>query len=115
MAPTHKEILKEIMPLYQQNPERFMRFYHAVNNIIATIPEGQSIRIDEHCNPSSRDLFIKIASLWIIGETIWKTVYDDFLEFSDDYTTIRHVPRFIPVTNWQHQYSNRKKEKQFNP
>ena len=58
---TYQEILEEVLPVYHQNPERFMRFYHAVNNILAAIPEGSSIRIDEHCKPASRDLFIKMS------------------------------------------------------
>ena len=92
---TYQEILEEVLPVYHQNPERFMRFYHAVNNILAAIPEGSSIRIDEHCKPASRDLFIKI-------------VLDDFLEFSDDYSAIRHVPKVVPAVNWHHFYSNRR-------
>ena len=90
------------------SPERFMRFYHAVNNILAAIPEGSSIRIDEHCKPASRDLFIKIAAMYIIEETTRKDVLDDFLEFSDDYSAIRHVPKVVPAVNWHHFYSNRR-------
>lgn len=108
MAPTYQEILSEILPIYRQDPERFMRFYHAVNNILATIPEGESICIDDHCKQTSRDLFIKIASMYIIEETIRKGVLDDFLEFSDDYSSIRHVPKTIPASTWNHFYSNRK-------
>lgn len=108
MAPTYQEILAEVLPIYHQDPERFMRFYHAVNNILATIPEGESIRIDEHCKPTSRELFIKIASMYIIEETIRKDMFDDFLEFSDDYSVIRHVPKFVPSTIRNHFYSNRR-------
>lgn len=105
---TYQEILEEVLPVYYQNPERFMRFYHAVNNILAAIPEGSSIRIDEHCKPASRDLFIKIAAMYIIEETTRKDVLDDFLEFSDDYSAIRHVPKVVPAVNWHHFYSNRR-------
>ena len=49
---TYQEILDEVLPLYRQDPERFMRFYHAVNNILATIPEGKSILIADHCKPA---------------------------------------------------------------
>jgi hypothetical protein len=105
---TYQEILEEVLPVYHQNPERFMRFYHAVNNILAAIPEGSSIRIDEHCKPASRDLFIKIAAMYIIEETTRKDVLDDFLEFSDDYSAIRHVPKVVLAVNWHHFYSNRR-------
>ena len=75
---------------------------------LAAIPEGSSIRIDEHCKPASRDLFIKIAAMYIIEETTRKDVLDDFLEFSDDYSAIRHVPKVVPAVNWHHFYSNRR-------
>lgn len=108
MAPTYQEILSEVLVIYHQNPERFMRFYRAVNNILASIPEGESICIDDHCKPASRDLFKKIASMYIIEETIRKGPLDDFLEFSDDYNVIRHVPKLVLTTTWNHFYSNRR-------
>ena len=97
---SYKEVLDEVMPIYHQDPDRFMRFYHAVNNILATIPEGESIRIDEHCTPASRDLFIKIATMYIMEEMILKS--------SDDYNAIRHVPRIVLSTPRPHFYSNRR-------
>lgn len=105
---TYQEILDSILPLYRQDPDRFMRFYHAVNNILARIPVGESIVIADHCKPTSRDLFIKIASMYIIEESIRKDVLDDYLEFIDDYKVIRHVPKFVPATTWHHFYSNRR-------
>ena len=105
---TYQEILDEVLPLYRQDPERFMHFYHAVNNILATIPEGKSILIADHCKPASRDLFIKIACMYIIEETTRKDVLDDFLEFSDDYSSIRHVPKLVPAHVRPHFYSNRR-------
>ena len=106
---THKEILEELLPLCHQDTERFMRFYHAVNNILANIPEGESIRIDEHCKPASRNLFIKIASLYIMEDLMRKeSALDDYLEFIDDYKEIRHVPKFVPATHPHHFYSNRR-------
>ena len=79
---TYQEILEEVLPVYHQNPERFMRFYHAVNNIL--------------------------AAMYIIEETTRKDVLDDFLEFPDDYSAIRHVPKVVPAVNWHHFYSNRR-------
>lgn len=105
---TYQEILDSVMPLYRQDPDRFMRFYHAVNNILATIPAGESIVVADHCKPASHDLFIKIASMYIIEESIRKDVLDDHLEFSDDYSAIRHVPKCVPATTKRHFYSNRK-------
>lgn len=108
MEQTYKEILEKVLPLYRQDPERFMRFYHAVNNILASIPEGESIRIDEHCKPSSRNLFIEIASIYIIEETIRKSALDGYLEFLDNYNVIRHIPKWVPATHKNHFYSNRR-------
>lgn len=105
---SYKEILEEVLPLYRQEPERFMRFYHAVNNRLATIPEGESICIDEYCKPESRDLFMKIAAMYIMEEMMRKDSLDDYLEFSDDYTAIRHVPKIVIKTPKPHFYSNRK-------
>lgn len=105
---SYKELLDEVMPIYRQNPDRFMRFYHAVNNILASIPEGESIRIDDHCKPASRELFIKLAAMYIMEEMALKSCLDGFLEFSDDYNTIRHVPKFVPDKPRSHFYSNRR-------
>lgn len=46
--------------------------------------------------------------MYIIEETTRKDVLDDFLEFSDDYSAIRHVPKVVPAVNWHHFYSNRR-------
>ena len=35
---SYKDVLDEVMPIFHKNPDRFMRFYHAVNNILAAIP-----------------------------------------------------------------------------
>ena len=105
---SYKDVLDEVMPIFHKNPDRFMRFYHAVNNILAAIPEGDSIRIDEYCKPASRDLFIKIATMYMMEEMIRKNGLEGFLEFSDDYNAIRHVPKMVPATTKPHFYSNRR-------
>ena len=87
---SYKDVLDEVMPIFHKNPDRFMRFYHAVNSILAAIPEGDSIRIDEHCKPASRDLFIKIATMYMMEEMI------------------RNVPKMVPATTKPHFYSNRR-------
>ena len=105
---SYKDVLDEVMPIFHKNPDRFMRFYHAVNSILAAIPEGDSIRIDEHCKPASRDLFIKIASMFMLVVLICLMSLVGFLEFSDDYNAIRHVPKMVPATTKPHFYSNRR-------
>lgn len=84
------------MPLYHQDPKRFMRFYDIVYLKLCSIPEGGTLRIDEHCKPKAIDTFIKIASLLIIEEACRKKVTDDLLELSDDHSAIRRCRKFIP-------------------
>lgn len=108
MELTYKQILESVLPLFHQDEERFMRFYRAVNNIVASIPEGGSIHIDEHCKPASRELFIKIASMFIIEDSKRKSALDDYWEFIDNYNIIRHVPKCVLATSKRHFYSNRR-------
>lgn len=109
MKTTYREILEEVLPFYRQDPERFMNFYHRVNNIVASIPEGESIRINDFCKPASRNLFIKVASMYMMEEASRKeSALDSYLEFIDDYNVIRHVAKMIPTTPWNHFYSNRR-------
>lgn len=96
MALTHSELIKQLLPLYGQDPVRFMRFYNAVYLKLLSIPEGGILRIAEHCNKAAINLFIKVASVLIIEDTWKKNVTDDLLEFSDDYTIIRRCPKFMP-------------------
>lgn len=96
MAASHSELMKELLPLYHQEPTRFMRFYNLVYIKIISIPEGGVLRIANYCSKEAIGLFIKIASLLIIEETCRKEVTDDLLEFSDDYTIIRRIYKFVP-------------------
>ena len=105
---SYKEILDKVIPIYHQDPERFLRFYRAVNNIVASIPEGESILIDDHCKPASRELFIDIACMFIMEVSSRKAILDDYWEFIDNYNIIRHVPKCVLATTKHHFYSNRR-------
>lgn len=96
MIPSYSDLIKDLLPLYQQEPERFMRFYNSVYLKLLNIPEGGVLRLIDHCSQRAMNTFIKIASLLIIEELCRKEVTDDFLEFSDDRTTIRRCRKFIP-------------------
>lgn len=96
MVPTYSELIKELYPLYQQEPVRFMRFYNAVYKKLFSIQEGEVLRIADHCSKKTMGMFIKVASLFIIEDTCRKNVTDDLLEFSDDYTMIRKCYKFVP-------------------
>nr|DAK18114.1 MAG TPA: hypothetical protein [Caudoviricetes sp.] len=105
MAPTYSELVKELYPLYEQEPTRFMHFYNAVYMKLLSIQEGEVLRIADHCSKKTMNMFIKVASLFIIEETCRKSITDDLLEFSDDYSMIKRCCKFIP----SHPY--RKEEK----
>lgn len=103
---TYEEALNEVLPLFREDPDRFMPFYRAVNNLLASIPEGGVLRIADHCKPSSIDLFVKIATLHIMEDMMHcEDPYAGGLEFSEDYSEIKHSPRFIPAKPWKHPRS----------
>lgn len=87
--------MRDLLPLYQEEPSRFMRFYNAVYLKLLSIPEGGILRIADHCRKNV-ELFIKVANLLMIEEISHKKATDDLLEFSDDYTTIRRCYKFVP-------------------
>lgn len=96
MLQTHSEIMKELLPLYEKDPRRFMRFYDAVFLKLSDIPEGGVLKISDCCNNADIELFKKIAGLLMIEETARKSVTDDVLEFTEDETEIRRSRKFIP-------------------
>jgi len=96
MTKSHSELMKELIPLYQEDPQRFMRFYNAVYLLLDKLPEGSILRISDHVRPTSYHLFATIASLLVIEENCRKGVFDDYLEFSDDYSEIRRTRKYPP-------------------
>lgn len=96
MALIHAELVKELLPLYEKEPRRFMRFYDAVFLKLSDIPEGGSLKISDCCSNVDIALFKKIAGLLIIEETARKSVTDDVLEFTEDETEIHRCRKFIP-------------------
>lgn len=68
MSDTHEEIIKRLMPLYEQAPARFMAFYNAVWLMCYELPEGQSFRISDRCSERRRNTFLDIVTLCIIEE-----------------------------------------------
>lgn len=96
MAYSKAELMEKLMPLYEENPERFMRFYNAVFLKLTELPPGRSLRIAAHCRPEDIDIFVLVANLVIIEELGRKDVLSDYLEPSDDWTMIRRCPGFIP-------------------
>ena len=86
--------INELISVYKENPERFNRFYNAVYLLLDSIPECGSIRVMDHCEASSYDLFIKCACWIIQEETEQKELTDALLEFSDglyNYSPVREV------------------------
>ena len=99
--------INELISVYKENPERFNRFYNAVYLLLDGIPECGSIRVMDHCEASSYDLFIKCACWIIQEETEQKELTDALLEFSDDYTIIHRCAKFVKSKSWVHFYSPR--------
>ena len=62
---TYQEILDEVLPLYRQDPERFMRFYYSVKILISTdirnimtIKKENKIMVVIAPSSDDRELFI---------------------------------------------------------
>lgn len=79
---THSEIMARLLPLYEQAPQRFLKFYDAVYLMCSELPEGARFRISDRCAPKSVDLFKDIAALCIIEQPF--DIHVGQLEFSDD-------------------------------
>ena len=91
--------MTRILPLYEQAPERFMRFYNAVWLMCHELPEGGRFRIADRCAEKSVPLFRDIAALCIMDEP--EDTGRGSLEFEDDewihrryatHPTKRHSP-----------------------
>lgn len=100
--------IAELIPVYEENPQRFMRFYNAVYLLLCNIPEGGLLRIADHCKPPSYGLFVQCACLCIMEECNRCGITDALLEFSDDYTEIRRSVKFKKSIAWLHPNSRRK-------
>ena len=84
MARSYQGILRKVKPLYEQHPERFMRFYNQVFLILSEIPEGGAVLISEKCTERSRELFEDVAEMCIIEERAHHNPGDSWLDFSED-------------------------------
>lgn len=82
MTDSYQEIMARILPLYEQAPERFMRFYNAVWLMCHELPEGGRFRIADRCAEKSIPLFRDIAALCIMDEPY--DVCKGTLEFEDE-------------------------------
>ncbi len=98
---THSEIMARLQPLYDQAPERFLEFYHAVYLMCLELPEGARFRISDRCSAKSVALFRDIASLCIMEQPFDVSVGS--LELSDDMECIKRTigfrsseKRFVP-------------------
>lgn len=101
--------VSEVLPLYKEDPERFMRFYNAVYLLLCSIPEGGVLHIAEHCKPASCGLFVKCACLCMMEEQQQREVNDALLEFNGEYTEIRRCAKFVKPIIRPNFYSLRKK------
>lgn len=99
----------EALPLYEDAPDRFMRFYNAVYLLLCSIPENGTLKIADHCAPSSYDIFIKCACLCIMEERLYCNVKDALLEFDEEYLDIHRGRSFKNSALKPHFYSSRQR------
>ncbi len=98
MAHTHTELMNKLLPLYEADRERFMRFYNAVYLMLSALAPGQSLRIADHCSKNDISLFRLVAEL-VILEELNREDLDmcfGFLEPSEDWTLVRRMRDFSP-------------------
>lgn len=97
---SRKKLIEELLDVQRKDPERFDNFYKSVTNLIASIPEGGRITIEEVCDPKSRDLFFKISILFIFElQSYQKDPASDYFDILDDENTIIHQPRLSNLSN----------------
>lgn len=101
--------ISEVLPLYEENPGRFMRFYNTIYLLLCNIPPLGSIRVADHCQPASYSIFVKCVCLCILEERHQSEEIDRMLEFSDDYTEIRRSGIFRKFV-YQNPFYQRRKE-----
>ena len=82
MTDSYQEIMARILPLYEQAPERFMKFYNTVYLMCHDLPEGGRFRISDRCAEKSIPLFRDIVALCIMDEPY--DIYRGSLEFEDE-------------------------------
>ena len=90
--------MTRLMPLYEQAPERFMKFYNAVWLMCHELPEGGRFRIADRCAEKSIPLFRDIAALCIMDEP--GNIHRGSLEFEDD-EWIRRRHFQVPFTKYK--------------
>ncbi len=90
--------MNKLLPLYEADRERFMRFYNAVYLMLSALAPGQSLRIADHCSKNDISLFRLVAEL-VILEELNREDLDmcfGFLEPSEDWTLVRRMRDFSP-------------------
>ncbi|WP_291528578.1 hypothetical protein [Bacteroides sp. UBA939] len=99
MAVTLRELENELMPLYEQNPERFRAFYNKVYLLLYRMPEGGKLRAEEHCSEATIPLFMKVAIFIMLFDPSWRDEDGyDLLEVCADIspTTIGRRRKIVP-------------------
>ena len=87
MTDSYDTIIKRLLPIYEKEPDRFMRFYNAVWLMCYDLPEGDSFRIADRCAERNIPLFRDIVALCIMDEPF--DIHRGNLEFSDDMECVR--------------------------
>lgn len=96
--------MDKVKPIYEEEPERFMKFYDAITVLLFGLKPGTSILIAEHCTERSRNLFMDVAEMVIIEDLMHRDAMDGVLEFSDDRKSIRRTSSMRPSKNLFSKY-----------
>lgn len=100
--------IPELLEIFHQDPERFMKFYNSVFILLYDIPPGGSLNVVDHCKEKSYGLFVKCACYCIMEELSFRNgATDAMLIFNDTYTVIYRGREFIPAKTYKHYYSTK--------
>lgn len=91
-SPTYKELIAELMPIYDADRARFMRFYDAVWLMLYNMAEGDKLVIADRCREADRQLFFKVACLIMISDMRGREYYF----YDEEKTIIQRGRVFVP-------------------
>ena len=91
---TYKELIAELMPIYDADRARFMRFYDAVWLMLYNMAEGDKLVIADRCREADRQLFFKVACLIMISDMRGREYYFyDEEKTQDEISMITGIPQ----------------------
>lgn len=97
------ELMKRLLKLYQEDPERFTSFESKVWVMLLNMPEESYLKLSERCKPDTLPILRDVVMLFMLDQP-WDPG-GSYWEFVDEGDTIRRsstcyqsVPR--PIKRW---------------